>query len=90
MPYGMQAKRFPRQTLDAIAFVGALDMLFGHRKPDTCRAGFCFARQNNDPVARESHGVIKDILEFGGAQQARAFGEAKSAQRTPRPDTGLT
>ncbi len=68
MAHRVQAKCLTRQTLDAIAFVRTFDMLFGHRQTDARHGRSGFARQNNDPVARESHGVIKDVLEFGRAQ----------------------
>lgn len=82
IPHRVQAKGFARQTFDAIAFVRAFDVFFGDRQSHACRAGCGFARQNNDPVARKSHGVIEDIFEFGRAQQACALWKVQGAQST--------
>ena len=84
MAYRVQAKGFARQTLDAIALMRTLDVFFGDRKTKASRGAFRFARQDNDPVTRESYGVIKYMLEFGRAKQARALVETEGAQCTPK------
>ena len=75
MAHGVLAKGFTRQAFDAIALMRAAHMLFRHGKAKFARRILCLARQNNNPVARESHGVIEDVFEFSGAQQASASGE---------------